>query len=92
MASRSSIAFHRAAPASRQPRENRGAAGIFTFAMDNAMSVVTNFSWTIAAVVLSGFALQQDDPERLQRSFQRAHVFLTATTLSIHAILFALAP
>ncbi len=67
-------------------------AGMFKFATDNAMFIVTNFSWTVAGVVLSGFALQQNEPERLRRSFQRAFTFLLATTFPIHAALFALAP
>lgn len=67
-------------------------AGIYKFGMENAMFITINFAWLVGNVAMSGFALQQSEPERLRKSFVRVYEVLTATTLPFHALLFVLAP
>lgn len=63
-------------------------AGIYKFAYEYAMFIVVNFAWTVANVSLSGFAAQQDAPEKLRVSFGRMYDMLLALTLPLHVLLF----
>lgn len=67
-------------------------AGIYKFAMENGMFIVVNFAWLVGNVILSGFAVQQGQNEKLRATFARVFEILAALTLPFHLLLFALAP
>ncbi len=63
-------------------------AGVYKFSIELAMFVTFNFAWMVSNVVVSGFALAQDDSERLRRAFGRVYDVLFAVTLPLHVLLF----
>jgi PST family polysaccharide transporter len=67
-------------------------AGLYKMAMDNGMLVVINFAWLVGNVTMSGFALHQDDPQKLRRAFGQVLEVLAAVTLPVHCVLLVMAP
>ena len=63
-------------------------AGIYKFAMMNAMFITFNFGWLVANVATSGFALAKGNDERLRQGFGRVYDSLLASAIPLHVLLF----